>query len=175
MSPESTSQSIDMTFTRKVSPAFEPVFAQSGPNDRHEAIIVYRVPASTVPPVRGRLRELKKRLDSLKARYRPIQAKVLKDYQEEGSKHLSKDQGIAVSTIGKSTLPLAWVEVTRSTLPALVAQPNVLAVLPNLKIRLSAVMQALKETAKHPGGPDLRPDNRWGYGVIRPVEALNLL
>jgi subtilisin family serine protease len=136
MSPESPSQSIDMTFTKKVSPAFEPVFAQSGPNDRHEAIIVYRVPASTVPPVRGRLRELKKRLDSLKARYRPIQAKVLKDYQEEGNKHLSKDQGIAVSTIGKSTLPLAWVEVTRSTLPALVAQPNVLAVLPNLKIRL---------------------------------------
>ena len=37
------------------------------------------------------------------------------------------------------------------------------------------IAQALKETARHPGGEDSRPDNRWGYGMIRPVEALKAL
>ncbi|MUG97154.1 S8 family serine peptidase [Scytonema sp. UIC 10036] len=37
------------------------------------------------------------------------------------------------------------------------------------------IMTALKETAQHPGGTDRRPDNRWGWGVVQPVEALNAL
>jgi subtilisin family serine protease len=37
------------------------------------------------------------------------------------------------------------------------------------------IIHALKETAKHPGGDKLRPDNRWGYGLIQPVRALQLL
>jgi subtilisin family serine protease len=37
------------------------------------------------------------------------------------------------------------------------------------------IMQVLKETAKHPAGEDERPDNRWGYGLVHPVEALKAL
>jgi subtilisin family serine protease len=37
------------------------------------------------------------------------------------------------------------------------------------------IMQALKETALHPDGSQHRPDNRWGYGLVRPVEALHAL
>jgi serine protease AprX len=33
----------------------------------------------------------------------------------------------------------------------------------------------LKETVRHPGGSELRPDNRWGWGVIRPADALKAL
>ena len=33
------------------------------------------------------------------------------------------------------------------------------------------IISVLKETAKHPGGGENRPDNRWGYGMIRPMEA----
>ena len=119
----------------KVSPAFRPLLAQSKEHEKHEAIVIYRT-ASTVPPVRGRLRALKKRLDAIKAEQRPVQAKLLSDYQEEGSKRLPKNQSVEVSAIGDNTLPAAWVEVTRSSLPALAAQPNVVAVLPNLKIHL---------------------------------------
>ena len=36
------------------------------------------------------------------------------------------------------------------------------------------IMEALKSTARHPGGKN-RPDNRWGYGLIRPMEALQAL
>ena len=36
---------------------------------------------------------------------------------------------------------------------------------------VTQIVDALKTTAKHPGGPERRPDNRWGYGIINPVEA----
>jgi hypothetical protein len=37
------------------------------------------------------------------------------------------------------------------------------------------IMSVLKETARHPMGTERRPDNRWGYGLICPVEALDAL
>jgi hypothetical protein len=40
---------------------------------------------------------------------------------------------------------------------------------------VTAIMQAIKETAQHPGGDSHRPDNRWGYGMVRPVEAMQAL
>jgi subtilisin family serine protease len=40
---------------------------------------------------------------------------------------------------------------------------------------VTAIMEVIKETALHPGGSDHRPDNRWGYGVVRPAEALQAL
>jgi subtilisin family serine protease len=48
-----------------------------------------------------------------------------------------------------------------------------MAAKPNAPV--SEIMKVLKETAKHPEGKDLRPDNRWGYGIIRPMEALKAL
>ncbi len=40
---------------------------------------------------------------------------------------------------------------------------------------ISVIINVLKDTAQHPGGDSKRPDNRWGYGMIRPVEALKVL
>jgi len=40
---------------------------------------------------------------------------------------------------------------------------------------LKVVKHELKETAKHPEGARGRPDNRWGYGLIQPAEALKAL
>ena len=37
------------------------------------------------------------------------------------------------------------------------------------------VVRAMKETAKHPAGNDLRPDNRWGIGLVQPEAALKAL
>lgn len=39
----------------------------------------------------------------------------------------------------------------------------------------TAIAQALKDTALHPDGPTARPDNRWGYGLIQPLAALQAL
>lgn len=37
------------------------------------------------------------------------------------------------------------------------------------------VLKALKETAVHPQGDEQRPDNRWGYGIVQPLAALELI
>ena len=37
------------------------------------------------------------------------------------------------------------------------------------------VAEALRETAWHPDGDDKRPDNRWGWGEICPLDALDAL
>ncbi len=37
------------------------------------------------------------------------------------------------------------------------------------------VLKALKETALHPQGDEQRPDNRWGYGIVQPLAALELI
>lgn len=41
--------------------------------------------------------------------------------------------------------------------------------------RADEIINALKDTAKHPGGTGGRPDNRWGFGMIQPLEALKAL
>ena len=41
--------------------------------------------------------------------------------------------------------------------------------------QISDIVGVLRETAKHPDGMERRPDNRWGYGLIRPTEALKAL
>jgi subtilisin family serine protease len=43
------------------------------------------------------------------------------------------------------------------------------------EVPVADIVQVLRETADHPGGEHYRPDNRWGYGLIRPVEALKAL
>ena len=41
--------------------------------------------------------------------------------------------------------------------------------------QVSDIVTALKDTARHPEGSGGRPDNRWGYGMIQPEEALRAL
>jgi hypothetical protein len=123
----------------KISPAFEPFLAESGPNDKRDAIVIYRAPESKDLNVRGRLRELKKRLDYVKERaaiQKPIENKVFESYQKVGGKRFQGEKPLTVSTIGSSALPVATVEVTRNTLPVLAEQADVVAVLPNQKIQL---------------------------------------
>lgn len=123
----------------KISPAFEPFLAESGPNDRRDAIVIYRAPEGGGVRVRGRLRTLKRRLDYVKERataQKAVERKVFRNYQREGAKQLPGRQKPGVSGIGAGTLPVATVEVTKKTLPDLAGQPDVVAVLPNQKIEL---------------------------------------
>src|SRR5688572_2230198 len=86
----------EMSDTKKISTAFEPVFADSGPNDKHEAIVVFALPVETARP-RGRLRTLQERLravQELASTQRPAQEQALEDYQEEGGKTLPSNQGL---------------------------------------------------------------------------------
>ena len=105
-----------MNAETKISSAFEPFLAESGPNDIRDAIVIYRAPTGEGPRPRGRLRALKQRLDYVKARaaaQEPIQAALFEGYRKAGGKRLRAKQQLAVSAIGTTALPLATVEVTR--------------------------------------------------------------
>ncbi len=128
-----------MSIETKISSAFEPFLSETGPNDKRDAIVIFKVPAMESFRVKGHLRSLKKRLDFVKAKanaQRPVQEKLFDYYQKEGTRQLPKKQRLNVSSIGANSLPMASFEVTRKTLITLAKQPNVAAILPNQKIHL---------------------------------------
>jgi subtilisin family serine protease len=121
----------------KISPAFEPFLADSGEDGKRDAIVIYQAPPLEGLPLRGRLRELKRRLDEVKEQasiQQAVEQKVLTHYQEASRDLGYAEQPLQTSTIGSGTLPVATVEVTRKTLTALAEQPDVVAVLPNQHI-----------------------------------------
>ena len=126
-----------MGIQNKISKAFEPFLSDSGPNDKRDAIVIYRSPKVDRPRARGRLRALQRRLDYVKARaavQQPVEAALFNSYKKAGVARLSRKQDLGVYSIGSAALPVAHVEVTPRTLPALAEQKNVVAVLPNQKI-----------------------------------------
>lgn len=123
----------------KISPAFEQYFAEGRPNDKRDAIVIYQPAKEEAPRIRGSLRALKARLDDVKVRAAargPIQEKLIASYQRAGAKHLTGDKQLQITYIGENTLPVIAAQVTKKTLPELAAQPEVVAILPNQKIRL---------------------------------------
>lgn len=129
-----------MNVMHKISPAFEPFIVDSGTKDKRDAIVIYRAGAeSEAPRVRGRLRELRQRLHAVKSLARqqqPIEAKLFDAFRKVSRKHLGAKERIAMRGIGQRALPIASVEVTHKTLPELAANDDVVAVMPNQKIRL---------------------------------------
>jgi serine protease AprX len=151
-----------MNPNQKISPAFEPFLAESGPNDKRDAIVIHRTEPTEGVRVRGRLRELQRRLDDVKARaaaQKPIQDKILEDYQTVGSRRLRGNARLDASTIGMNALPVFRVEVTRKTLPELAEQPDVLAILPNQKIQL---IQPKKVDYAELGKQEIKDGLTWG-------------
>ena len=114
--------------------------AESGGDEKREALVVYRPPHAGGVRVRGSLRELKKRLDNVKAlatTQRAAQRSLFADYKKAGGRNAAgKQEPFEVSTIGANTLPVARVEVTREKLAELAAKPNVVAIMPNQKVHL---------------------------------------
>jgi subtilisin family serine protease len=128
----------------KVSPAFEGFFTEGRPEDRQEALVVYRVPqaAAVRPATEGRVSSPKKlqylrRLEKAQA---PVQEKILRHYERSGGRALRTRPGrsgrVATEDVGGRGLPVAAVQLTRKTLPALAEHPDVVAILPNQRIHL---------------------------------------
>jgi len=123
----------------KLSPVLATILDQSKPNDRHDALAVLRVPRRTPPPPRGRLRLLSERLravEELSAENRETCDRVLDRYLEDGSRRTRGRTTPTVWTIGEGSLPVVAVEVTPRTLPDLLKQADVHAVLPNQRVEL---------------------------------------
>jgi subtilisin family serine protease len=128
-----------MTTESRVSIAFQSFFADASSNEKREAIVIYRAPPTRTPRVRGRLQELKSRLETIRASaaaQRPVQKNLFDDYRKAVGGSKSGVPELSTSSVGKNTLPVSIIDVTPKTLPLLLEQPNVIAVLPNLRIKL---------------------------------------
>lgn len=110
-----------MSTETKISPAFKPFLTDVDVDDKREAIVIYQAPQIEGLPLRGRLRELKRRLDEVKqqaAIQKVVEEKLFDNYQKTTWDLGYRDRPLAVSSIGYDTLPVATVEVTRKSLPA---------------------------------------------------------
>lgn len=128
-----------MNTDSKISPAFEPFLADSGEDGKRDAIVIYRTPPIEGLHLRGRLRELKRRMDEVKqqaATQKSIEQKVLSSYHQASRDFGYAERPLKSATIGAGSLPISTVEVTRKTLAALAEQPDVVAILPNQRIHL---------------------------------------
>lgn len=128
-----------MSERQVISPAFEAFLADSGPEVKREAIVIYKPSEPPEVPLRGSLRELKKRLDYIKgqaAAQKATRDRVFRSYVQASRKRAPKVTELAHSPVGGGALPVSTFEVTRKTLRALEDQPNVLAVLPNQRVGL---------------------------------------
>ena len=160
----------------KISTAFDAFMADKGANDKREALVIFRAPRDeTLPPApkdpTERLKYVKERSD----RQRSVYISFSDSYEFEAlRRRVNKRLELTTSSIGSSVFPVAQAEVTSRMLPALAGVAALLmAAHPNATV--SDITTALKETARHPKGHQSRPDNRWGYGMIRPKEALGAL
>src|SRR5688572_16223693 len=98
-----------MTNRPVISPAFKPFLADSGPNDKRDAIVIYQTPPVEGPPVRGRLRVLKQRMAAIKAQAKAqesVQSKLFHDYRKESNKRLPGKPNLEASPIGENALPV---------------------------------------------------------------------
>ena len=128
-----------------ISEAFEPFLAEGGPNDRREAIVIYKTPE----PVEA-LRERRKKRMSMHQKRRflrdlasiqaPAQLAALQKYRKAGKTRLPKSdtRDLETSTAGKmeGSMPFAYAQVTRKTLTELRRSDKIAAVIPNQRIHL---------------------------------------
>jgi len=129
---------------KKISPAFDPFLQESGPNDRRDAIVIYQAPQSGFRPGLSSLRQRQTRMEYVEERaavQKLVQERLFDHYRSQGSKRRRGQGELRVSAIGASSLPIATVEVTRRTLPALAREPDVVAILPNQRVRLISPRQ----------------------------------
>jgi subtilisin family serine protease len=157
---------------QKISPAFQPFLAESGPHERRDAIVVYQAPRPEGVPVRGRLRALKQKLDLIKAQaaaQTPIQEQVSKRYQKAAvAKGAEAKQEMTLETIGQGALPVSKTAVSRRSLIELAKQPEVVAILPNQRIHLIKPRQVDYEEL---GRQENKDGLTWGLKQLEVTEA----
>jgi len=123
----------------KISPAFKSFLAEAGPQDRREGIVVYRTPKASETPVRGNILEIRRRLAQVRARaatgQKKAEAELFEGVQKLG-KRTVQGEAITFAGIGGKLLPIATVQVTAKMLPELAQRPDVVAIMPNQRVRL---------------------------------------
>ncbi len=154
----------------KISTAFDPFLAASGPNDKRDAIVVYESGSRARQAAAGRGTSFAgagRTLEPFKARVahqKSIRAAVVAAYQRDAPRRLTKTLKLAASPVGSDVLPVSQVEVTRRTLPVLAEQPDVVAILPNQRLR---AMEPTAVAYNSPSRSEKTAGLTWGLRALR--------
>ena len=119
----------------KISGAFDAFMADSGSNDKRDAIVIYRAPRDG--PLPSASKDPAARLEYVKQhadRQRAIYVSLRDAYELEALRRLTRKIELTTSSVGSNVLPIAKVEVTSRTLSVLAEQRDVVAILPNQKL-----------------------------------------
>jgi serine protease AprX len=158
----------------KISPAFTAFFAETGKDQKRDAVIIFQpaVPtAAAITSPRGRMQSLKRRMEEIKTHSKSQagpRSAMLEHYQKEGRKTISlrgaKTTGRELRTTQMpGAVPMANAEVTKQSLEILAANPQVLAILPNQKVRLLKPKEVDYETL---GKQEVKDRVTWGLKYL---------
>ena len=144
----------------KIPKAFDAFMADSGSNDKRDAIVIYRTPRDgTLPSASKDPTERSKYVKLRADRQRTVYVSIAEGYELEALRRLTRKIELTTSPVGSHVLPVAPVEVTSRTLPALAEQPDVVAILPNQRLHpikprvvdYRGVSSAESKAGLHPG------------------------
>lgn len=121
-----------MSMKQKLSAEFDVLIANSGSNEKRDAIVIYRASNDQNLLISSkdrtdRLKYIKQRADQ----QRMVYGSFAQAYQ---ARHLASKIELKASSVGSNVLPVAQVEVTSETLLDLAEQPDVVAVLSNQRL-----------------------------------------
>src|SRR4051794_15142511 len=105
---------------------FKSFLAEAGPHERREGIVVYRTPPPSERPARANILEIRQRLERVRSRataQAKVESTLFDDVQKLGKKAV-RGEPLRVQTVGGSALPIAAMEVTRTTLPEIARRPE---------------------------------------------------
>jgi subtilisin family serine protease len=123
-----------MTPTAKISPALSTFASEAGAGQRRDAIVIVRTGEPPAVRVRGRLRVLKERMDAIKKTSRGFEAArkgIAADLRKTGPSRAP----VEVEEVGAKTLPVFSVQATPESLQTIAERPDVVAVLPNFRLK----------------------------------------
>jgi subtilisin family serine protease len=149
----------------KISPAFKTFLSEAGPQDRREGIVVYRTPKPVETPTNGNILEIRRRLAQVRS-HATAQAKAQSKLSDEVQK-LDKKMGgepSSLANIGGKSLPIATMQVTAKMLPELARRPDVVAIMPNQRVRL---IRPRAVNYSRLGSQQLKDGLTWGLKQLR--------
>ncbi len=154
-----------MTVINKISPALAAFRSGSDDKDTREALVIYSPPTPAIPPrVRGRNRIMQARLNQVKQNavmQKNLQHKLFKGFAAETMRP-SDGPTLQTAPVG-DVLPVQWVKLTAEKLERLAEQDEVLAILPNARVKL---VQPKKIDYAELQRAEMRDKLTWGLKIL---------
>ena len=153
----------------KISSAFDAFVADSGRNEKCDALVIFRAPRDGSLPWRSKNPSDRNHVTARAERERAVYLSVTDASHLEELRRLFKRVELTPSFVGSKLLRAAQVEVTLAKLPELAEHPEVVAIVPNQKlhpIEPRVVDHRAASPAESKAGLTWGLDDTWRSGAM---------